>query len=71
MELTEADESGRRKPVPIECSEFKELYDTVITAIGQLPQLPTDFKLRIGHGSTIEVDPITLTTNRTGVFCRG
>ncbi len=71
MELGEADASGRRKPVPIQGSEFSKTYDSMIIAIGQSPQLPGDFKLRIGKGSTIQVDPVTLTTNRTGVFAGG
>jgi len=45
--------------------------DTVIVAIGQVPQVPADFRLRTGRGSTIQVDPVTLTTNRPGVFAGG
>jgi len=43
----------------------------LITAIGQAPQISENFRLRIGRGSTIQVDPVTLTTNRTGVFAGG
>jgi len=71
MELGEPDTSGRRWPVPIKGSEFDRKFDTLITAIGQAPQTPGDFRLRIGKGSTIQVDPVTLTTNRTGVFAGG
>ncbi len=71
MELGEPDASGRRRPVPIEGSEITEEFDTLITAIGQAPQIPEDFKLRIGRGSTIQVDPVTLTTTRAGVFAGG
>jgi len=71
MELGEPDTSGRRKPVPIPDSEFTNKYDTLISAIGQLPQTPGDFNVRIGRGSTIQVDPVTLITNRTGVFAGG
>jgi heterodisulfide reductase subunit A len=71
MELGEPDAGGRRRPVPIEGSEFNMEFDTLITAIGQAPQLSEDFRLRIGRGSTIQVDPITLTTNRAGVFAGG
>ncbi len=35
MQLGEPDRSGRRRPVPIEGSEFEEEYDAVITAIGE------------------------------------
>lgn len=37
MELGEPDESGRRRPVPIPDSEFEVETDTVIVAIGNLP----------------------------------
>jgi len=71
MELGEPDGGGRRRPVPIEDSDFNMEFDTLITAIGQAPQISEDFRLRLGRGSTIQVDPITLTTNRTGVFAGG
>jgi len=71
MELGEPDDSGRRRPVPIKDSEFNRKFDTLITAIGQAPQTPGDFLVRIGKGSTIQVDPVTLTTNRVGVFAGG
>jgi len=71
MELGEPDPSGRRRPVPVKGSEFSEGFETLITAIGQAPQMPDDFRVRIGRGSTIQVDPVTLTTNRRGVFAGG
>lgn len=71
MELGEPDAKGRRRPLPIEGSEFNTQFSTVITAIGQVPQSPGDFGIRIGRGSTIQVDPVTLTTNRAGVFAGG
>jgi formate dehydrogenase beta subunit len=71
MELGEPDASGRRRPVPVEGSEFSEEFDTLISAIGQAPQAPGDFHVRIGRGSTIQVDPVTLGTNRRGVFAGG
>ncbi|MFH1087287.1 MAG: FAD-dependent oxidoreductase [Chloroflexota bacterium] len=71
MELGQADAGGRRRPVPIPGSEFNEEFDTLITAIGQAPHTPGDFRLRLGKGSTIQVDPATLTTNRAGVFAGG
>ncbi len=71
MELGEPDARGRRQPVPIKDSEFEMGFDALITAIGQAPQTPEDFRLRIGRGSTIQVDPVTLTTNRAGVFAGG
>jgi NADPH-dependent glutamate synthase beta subunit-like oxidoreductase/coenzyme F420-reducing hydrogenase delta subunit len=71
MELGEPDASGRRRPMPVEGSEFNEEFDALISAIGQAPQTPGDFRVRIGRGSTIQVDPATLGTNRRGVFAGG
>ncbi|MBC7231816.1 MAG: FAD-dependent oxidoreductase [Chloroflexi bacterium] len=71
FELGETDASGRPRPVPIQGSEFDMEFDTLITAIGQAPRIPEDFHLRIGKGSTIQVDPVTLLTNRPGVFAGG
>jgi NADPH-dependent glutamate synthase beta subunit-like oxidoreductase/coenzyme F420-reducing hydrogenase delta subunit len=71
MKLGKPDESGRQRPVTIKGSEFNELFDTLITAIGQAPQTPDDFGVRMGRGSTIQVDPSTCTTNRAGVFAGG
>nr|MBC7244429.1 FAD-dependent oxidoreductase [Chloroflexota bacterium] len=71
FELGAPDASGRPRPVPIPGSEFDMGFDTLITAIGQAPRVPEDFHLRIGKGSTIQVDPVTLLTNRPGVFAGG
>jgi len=71
MELGDPDATGRRRPIPIKGSEFNKQVDVLIAAIGQAPQMPSDFRLRIGRGSTIQVDPVTLTTNRAGVFAGG
>ncbi|MDY6833899.1 MAG: NAD(P)-binding protein [Chloroflexota bacterium] len=74
MELSDPDESGRRKPVPIKGSEYKIDADTVIPAIGQSPDLSF-----LGQGDGIEaskretivVDSLTLETNKQGVFAGG
>jgi len=71
MELGEPDASGRCQPVPIKNSEFNKEFNTLIAAIGQAPQTPGDFRVRMGKGSTIQADPVTLTTNRAGVFAGG
>lgn len=71
MKLGEPDASGRSRPVPVEGSEFEGDFDALITAIGQAPQTPGTFNVRAGKGSTIQVDPVTLTTNRAGVFAGG
>ncbi len=74
MELGEADESGRRRPIPIEGSEFVIDLDTLIVAIGEETDLSF---LGEGHGievskkGTIAVCPETFATNVAGVFAGG
>jgi len=71
MELGAVDESGRRRPVPIEGNEFSLTFDTLIAAIGQMPEVPETFGLPLGKGNTIQVDADTLATSREGVFAGG
>jgi len=74
MELGEPDSSGRKSPIPIEGSEFIVEADTVIPCIGQVPDLsflPGGSKLRLMHGNKLEVEPISLATNVSGVFAGG
>ncbi len=47
MKLGEIDASGRRRPVPVEGSEFEERYNGVISAIGEVADMsivPDEFK---------------------------
>lgn len=73
-ELGEPDESGRRRPVPIEGSNFTVEADTVILALGYWPD-PTIGEttpgLKTHKWGLIEVDPETGTTSREGVFAGG
>jgi len=71
MELGNVDASGRRRPVPVEGSEFSMAVDTVIAAIGQMPEVPEQFGLASGRANTLQVDRDTLATNREGVFAGG
>jgi heterodisulfide reductase subunit A-like polyferredoxin len=74
MELGEPDESGRRRPVPIEGSEFTIEIDTLIPAIGQRPSTKfasKDSELNFTKWNTLEVDPNTMMTNVEGVFAGG
>lgn len=71
MKLGEPDASGRRRPVPIEGSEFTSLFDNVIASIGQATEVPTQFEVELGRGNVIKVDSKTLATNRQGVFAGG
>ncbi|MFC1479145.1 NADPH-dependent glutamate synthase [Planctomycetota bacterium] len=59
MELGEPDDSGRRRPIPIEGSEFKLDCDIVIIAVGNRPNpiIPSTTKgLLISKWGTIEAD---------------
>ncbi|MDP8256990.1 MAG: FAD-dependent oxidoreductase [Candidatus Alcyoniella australis] len=74
MELDEPDASGRRRPVPIEGSEYTVDADVVIPAIGQqadLSFLTESHGIGVTRWGTIEADPITGLTARQGVFAGG
>ena len=74
MQLGEMDASGRRRPVPIQGSEFFAEADTVIAAVGQAPDLsflPPDSALERTRWETLAVDDNTLATNVSGVFAGG
>jgi len=74
MELGEIDRSGRRRPVPIEGSEFTMEIDTLMPAIGQRPGLivaETDDRIKTTKSSTIQVDPETLCAGADGIFAGG
>jgi NADH-quinone oxidoreductase subunit F len=71
MELGTVDESGRRRSVPIEGNEFSLTFDTLIAAIGQVPEVPEKFGLSLGRGNIFQVDADTLATAREGVFAGG
>jgi len=74
MELGPPDDSGRRRPVPVEGSEYELPLDVAIIAVGTssnpLVQSTTpDIKTR--RGGYIEADPNTLRTSKRGVFAAG
>jgi len=72
MKLGEPDESGRRRPIPIDGSNFVKNFDTVIIAIGEAPDLsflPEDSK--ITKRKTIECDSLTLETCFPDIFACG
>ena len=71
MELGAVDDSGRRRPEPIKGSEFSMIFDTIIAAIGQHPEIPRQFDLKKGNGNVIQVDSDNLATSREGVFAGG
>ncbi|MFA4964253.1 MAG: formate dehydrogenase subunit alpha [Thermoleophilia bacterium] len=74
MELGEPDASGRRRPVPIEGSEFVVECDQVISAIGQFPKLDGAGEAEgLAHTKwrTLAVDDWTLQTRDPKVFAGG
>ncbi|MEA1964134.1 MAG: NAD(P)-binding protein [Candidatus Aerophobetes bacterium] len=74
MKLGEPDASGRRRPIPVEGSEFIIDTDTIIPAIGQssdLSFLGSHHKFNLVRGRRFEVDPLTLETNIKGIFAGG
>ena len=74
MELGEPDEKGRRRPIPIEGSEFVLDVDTVIIAIGTSPNpliKSTTKGLDVNKHGGIIVEEGTGKTTREGVFAGG
>lgn len=77
MALGEPDASGRRRPVPVEGSDFELPADWVFEAIGQ--QADVDFltgsgfrtELKTTRWGSIEVDPETMATTVPGIFAGG
>ncbi|MCK5845581.1 MAG: FAD-dependent oxidoreductase, partial [Victivallales bacterium] len=73
-ELGEPDDSGRRRPVPIEGSDYNLEIDTVIAAIGQATKV--DFlnekeNIKTTNWGTVITDEKTGCTDRDGVFAGG
>jgi NADH-quinone oxidoreductase subunit F len=77
MKLGDIDQSGRRRPVPIEGSEYTVEIDTLIPAIGQQPDVETlgvengDDGLSLTRWNTITVDTETMYTGMRGIFAGG
>jgi len=74
MELGEPDASGRRRPVPIEGSEFVIECDMIIPAIGQsvdVTFLKGEELPELTRRGTIAADGDTLETSLEGVFAGG
>jgi len=73
MELGEPDASGRRRPIPVQGSDFSVEVDTIIPAIGQTPDLSflKGIDVETTPQGTIKVDPVTLKTSKEGVFAGG
>lgn len=71
MRLGEPDETGRRKPVPIEGSNFRVYADIIIAAIGQRVDRNTSKGFDTNRDGTIRVHPETGETGIRGIFAGG
>jgi len=80
MELGEPDKSGRRRPIPIEGSEFDLEVDYILAAIGQKTDVnfideinknTEDGQLELNRWGDIDADPKTLQTGIPSVFAAG
>ena len=72
MRLGEPDESGRRRPIPVEGSERLDPVDLVITAIGLVPSL-TGWcpDLDVSSDGWLTTNPQTMQTGNPRVFAGG
>jgi len=73
MELGAPDATGRRQPVPVTGSEFIIPIDTVIAAVGQVPETEfvTPLGLSLSEKGMIEITSERGTTAIEGVFAGG
>ncbi|MDT8401385.1 MAG: NADH-quinone oxidoreductase subunit NuoF [Bacteroidales bacterium] len=70
----EYDSSGRRRPVPLEGSEFEIGLSTLIVAIGEDPDhdfLKGERGIEFNRNSSIKTDPESFATGSPGVFAVG
>lgn len=80
MELGEPDASGRRRPVPVEGSEYELELDYVLAAIGQktivdfletVNEFVPEGELKLNRWGDIDADPKTLQTGVPSIFAAG
>ena len=74
MALSDPDEKGRRKPVPVLGTEFDLPIDIVLVAIGEAPDpsfLPEGTSVGVAPWGGLLINPQTLATGAPGVFAAG
>jgi NADPH-dependent glutamate synthase beta subunit-like oxidoreductase/NAD-dependent dihydropyrimidine dehydrogenase PreA subunit len=74
MTLSEPDEQGRRRPVPVAGQDFEIACDHVLVAIGEAPDpsfLPAGTSVEVGAWGGLLINPQTLATGAPGVFAAG
>jgi formate dehydrogenase major subunit len=72
--LGEPDKDGRRRPIPVDGSEFDIDVDLLIPAVSQSPDisfLAEEIGLEISRWDRLAVDPETFKTNVPGIFAGG
>lgn len=74
MKLGEPDSSGRRRPIPMEGSEYDVEVDTVVVAIGVSPNplIPASMpELEVTDWGTLKVDKDSMQSSVEGIFAGG
>jgi NADPH-dependent glutamate synthase beta subunit-like oxidoreductase/NAD-dependent dihydropyrimidine dehydrogenase PreA subunit len=74
MVLSESDEKGRRKPVPVLGTEFDIPVNVVLIAIGEAPDpsfLPEGTSVGVAPWGGLLINPESLATGAPGVFAAG
>ena len=73
MKLGKFDKGGRRTPEPVTNSDFIINADTIIAAIGQVPDLShlDGNGVKVSKSNTIEANIKTLATDMDGIFAAG
>nr|WP_142248078.1 NAD(P)-dependent oxidoreductase [Alkalihalobacterium alkalinitrilicum] len=72
MELGEPDEGGRRRPVPVDGSEFTLQVDAVIKAIGQSRYVQLIEQFGLEHdGGVVKINEQTFQTSNEKIFACG
>ncbi len=72
--LGEPEKDGRRRPIPVEGTEFDIEIDLLIPAVSQSPDisfLPEEIGLEISKWDRLSVNPETFETNVHGIFAGG
>lgn len=70
MQLGAPDATGRRSPEPVPGSDFTVDVDSIITAIGQIVNIPASFGLNVARNGRIVVND-SYETNIPGVWAGG
>ena len=72
--LGEPEKDGRRRPIPMDGTEFEIDIDLLIPAVSQSPDisfLPEEIGLEISKWDRLSVNPETFETNVRGIFAGG